>query len=173
MEWHEILSMGYGGILRTLEYTLKGLTVEDLNWQPKPDCNSIGWQVWHLTRGQDMVIASLMGQEQLWIKDGWHKKWGRPANPEDAGGGMKPEDLAKFKSPDAETLFAYYKAVLERTQKYLPTMKKADLEKEMEGLPFKPPPTVAMMLVIIMSDGISHAGQAQYIRGMLQGISWH
>jgi hypothetical protein len=43
MEWQEILSIGYGGILRTLEYTLKGFTVEDLNWQPKPDCNSIGW----------------------------------------------------------------------------------------------------------------------------------
>ena len=27
MELHEMLAMGYGGILRTWDYTLKGLTV--------------------------------------------------------------------------------------------------------------------------------------------------
>jgi hypothetical protein len=173
MELHEMLSMGYGGILRTLEYTLKGLTVADLNWQPKPDCNSIGWQVWHLTRWQDVQISSFMGQEQLWIKDGWHKKWGRPADPRDTGGGMKPADLAKFKSPGVKTLLDYHKAVLERSQKYFPTLKKANLEKVIEGTPFKPPPTVGMALIMTMSDGISHAGQAGYVRGLLQGISWH
>ena len=45
MELHEMLAVGYSGILRTLDYTLKGLTKEDINWQPKPDCNSIGWMV--------------------------------------------------------------------------------------------------------------------------------
>jgi hypothetical protein len=173
MEAQEILSNAYGGILRTLEYTLKGLTVDDLNWRPKPDCNSIGWVVWHLTRLQDMTVAGFMGQEQLWIKDGWYKKWGRPADPKDAGGGMKPEDLAKFKSPGARTLLAYHKAVLERSQEYFPTLKKADLDKVVEGVPFKPPPTVGMMLLIMLSDGLQHAGQAAYIRGMIHGMGWH
>jgi hypothetical protein len=173
MELQEMLSAAYGGILRTLDYTLKGLTEKDLNWQPKPDCNSIGWLAWHPTRFQDMQISEFMGQEQLWIKDGWHKKWGRPADPRDAGSGMKPEDLAKFRSPDAETVLAYVKAVVERSQQYFTTIKKTDLDKVMQNVPFKPPPTVGMMLIIIMSDGISHAGQAGYVRGMLQGMGWH
>jgi hypothetical protein len=170
---HEMLSMGYGGILRTLDYTLKGLTKEDMNWQPKPDCNSIGWLAWHLTRWQDVQISSFMGHEQLWIKDGWHKKWGRPADPKDAGGGMKPADLAKFKSPDAKTVLGYFKTVLERSQKYFPMLKKADFDKVIEGTPFKPPPTMGMMLIGTLSDGISHAGQAGYVRGLLQGMGWH
>jgi hypothetical protein len=173
METHEILSNAYGGILRTLEYTLEGLAIDDLNWQPKPDCNSIGWLVWHLTRWQDVQISDFMGQEQLWIKDGWYKKWGRPADPKDTGGGMKPDDLAKFKSPDAGTLLAYHKAVLERSQQYFPTLKKADLDRVVEGMPFKPPPTVGMILIIIFSDGLSHAGQAGYVRGLRQGMGWH
>jgi uncharacterized damage-inducible protein DinB len=173
MELHEMLSGAYGGILRTLEYTLEGLTEKDLNWQPKPDCNSIGWLVWHLTRTQDMTISSFTGDDQLWIKDGWHKKWGRPADPSDAGNGMKPEDLVKFKSPDTATLLAYHKAVLEKTQKYLQTIKKADLDKVVENIPFKPPPTAGMLLLIILSDGHQHAGQAAYVRGMLQGMGWH
>jgi hypothetical protein len=172
MELHEILAMSYGGILRTLDYTLKGLTKEDMNWQPKPDCNSIGWLAWHPTRFQDIQISEFMGQEQLWIKDGWYKKWGRKADPKETGGGMKVEDLAKFKSPDAETVLAYVKAVVERSQEYFKTLKKVDLDKVMKNVPFKPPPTVGMMLIIIMSDGLQHAGQAGYVRGLLQGIGW-
>jgi hypothetical protein len=173
MEWHEMLSGAYGGILRTLEYTLEGLTEKDMNWQPKPDCNSIGWLVWHLTRFQDMTISGFMHDEQLWIKDGWYKKWGRPADSRDAGSGMKPEDLAKFKSPDGATVLAYHRVVLERSQKFFPTLKKTDLDKVVEDIPFKPPPTVGMLLLIILSDGHQHAGQAAYVRGMLQGMGWH
>jgi len=173
METHEFLSGAYGGILRTLEYTLEGLTGEDLNWQPKPDSNSIGWLVWHLTRWQDFQISQFMGEEQLWIKDGWHKKFGRPADPQDAGMGDKPEDLARFKSPDAGTLLGYHKAVLEKSQKYFPTLKKADLDRVVEGTPFKPPPTFGMMLIGTLSDGLQHAGQAAYIRGLRQGYGWH
>jgi hypothetical protein len=173
MELHEMLGVGYEGILRTVDYTLKGLTKEDINWQPKPDCNSIGWMIWHPLRFQDMQISEFMGEEQLWIKDGWYRKWGRKPDPKEAGGGMKPEDLAKFKSPEAETALAYVKAVVERSQKYFETLKKADLDKVMENVPFKPPPTVGMMLVIIMSDGLQHAGQAAYVRGLKQGIGWH
>jgi hypothetical protein len=86
---------------------------------------------------------------------------------------MKPADLAKFKSPDAKTVLGYHKAVLERSQKYFPTVKKADLDKVMEGLPFKPPPTVGAMLIIILSDSLQHVGQASYVRGLRQGIGWH
>jgi hypothetical protein len=172
MELHELLSAEYGGVLRTLEYTLKGLSVADINWQPKPDCNSIGWLVWHPTRFQDIQISDFMGQEQLWIKDAWYKKWGRPADPKETGGGMKPADLAKFKSPGARTVLAYHKAVLERSQKYFSTVKKADLDKVMD-IPFKPPPTVGIMLTIILSDTMQHIGQASYVRGLLQGIGWH
>ena len=173
METHEILSHAYGAILRTLEYTLEGLTEEDLNWQPKPDCNSIGWLVWHLTRWQDVQFSSFMGREQLWIEAGWHKKFNRPADPKDSGTGDKPEELAKFRSPDAGTLLGYQRAVLERARQYFPTLKKADLDKIVEGTPFKPPPTFGMMLVGTLSDGMQHAGQAAYIRGLRQGFGWH
>jgi hypothetical protein len=173
MEVNEILSGAYGGILRTLQYTLEGLTQEDMNWQPKPDCNSIGWLAWHPIRFQDIQISEFLGKEQLWIKDRWYEKWGREANPRETGGAMKPEDLAKFKSPDAATVLAYVNAVYERSQEYFKTLKKEDLDKVMENVPFKPPPTVGMMLTIILSDGLQHAGQASYVRGMLQGIGWH
>ena len=173
MERHELLISGYEGVLRALNYTLDGLTEEDLNWQPKPDSNSIGWLVWHLTRWHDVMISSFMEEEQLWIKDGWHEKFGRPADDKDHGLGHKAEDLAKFKSPDAATLLEYQKAVLERSKSFFPTLTPADLDKQVENTPFKPPPTRGMMLMGTLSDSLQHAGQASYVRGLHEGMGWH
>jgi uncharacterized damage-inducible protein DinB len=172
MELHEMVAASYESILRALGRTLDGLTEEDLNWQPTPDCNSIGWLAWHLTRAEDSIISGIMGEEQLWIKDGWHQKFGRPADARDSGSGHTAKDLAAFKSPDVKTLLAYHQAVLERTKSSLPKLSKTDLDKVMEGLPFKPPPTVGMMLILGLEDGLQHAGQAAYIRGMRQGLGW-
>ena len=173
MEIQQMLSDGYAGVLRTLDYTLAGLTVDDLDWQPKPDCNSIGWVVWHLTRLQDKTVSDFTGEAQLWIKEGWHKKFNRPADAKDTGGRMKPEELPTFKSPPVDVLMGYFKAVLARSQKYFATLKPADLDKIVEGTPFPKPPTRGGLLLIIMGDGLQHAGQASYIRGMRQGFGWH
>jgi hypothetical protein len=172
METKDFLSEAYGGVLRTLEHTLEGLTREDINWQPKPDCNNIGWLVWHPTRWQDVQISSLIGEEQLWIKDGWHKKFGKPADPKDTGSGDKPADLAKFRFPDAKTLLGYHRAVLERTQKYFKTLKKADLDRVIEDTPYQPPPTLGASLIGTLGDSLEHAGQAGYVRGLRQGYGW-
>ena len=172
MKWHDILLDGYGRVLGTLERVLDGLTEEDLNWQPSPDCNSIGWLTWHLTRGQDRLIASLMGEEQLWIKEGWHAKFSRAPEAKDSGGGHTPQDVAGFKSPDAKTLLDYHRAVLERSRRYLPTMSEADLDRQLDDPRFQPPPTVGMRLTMVLSDNSQHAGQAGYIRGLRQGRGW-
>lgn len=172
MELHEMVLAGYESVLGSLERILDGLTEEDLNWQPTPNCNSIGWLVWHLTRAQDGVLSAILGEEQLWIKDGWHAKFGRPADARDSGAGHTPQEVAAFKSPDAETLLGYYRATLERTKRYLPTLSKADLDKTVEGMPFQPPPTVGTMLVIILGDDLQHTGQAAYVKGLRQGFGW-
>jgi hypothetical protein len=78
MEWHDLLTDGYNRLPEFMENVLRGLSREDLNWQPRDDCNSIGWLVWHLTRQQDAQITALMGEEQLWIKDGWHSSFYNP-----------------------------------------------------------------------------------------------
>jgi hypothetical protein len=173
MEWHEMLINGYEGVLRTLNYTLNGLSEDDLNWQPKPDCNSIGWLAWHLTRWHDVMVSSLMKEGQLWIKDGWHQKFGRPADEKDSGTGHEAKDLAQYTSPDAATLLGYQQAVLERSRRFFPTLSPQDLDRVFEGTPFKPPPTWGMMLMGTLSDSLQHAGQAAYIRGLRQGMGWH
>ena len=172
MEWNDLLTDGYGRIIEVLERVLKGLSQDDLKWQPSPDCNSIGWLAWHLTRQQDAQIASLMGEEQLWIKDTWHAKFDRPADPRDIGFGNTPEQVAAFKSPDIDTLLSYNRAVVERSKGYFNTLSKSDLDRELDEPRFQPLPTVGVRLISIMDDSILHAGQAAYVRGLRQGRGW-
>ena len=167
-----MLADGYNRIVDVMERVLKGLAEDDLNWQPSPDCNSIGWLAWHLTRQQDAQISSLMGEEQLWTKDGWHAKFNRPSDPRDVGFGQTPEQVAAFKSPGVDTLLAYNKAVVERSKAYFNTMSKSDLDRELNEPMFQPLPTVGVRLISIMDDSVLHAGQAAYIRGLRQGRGW-
>ena len=145
----------------------------ELNSQPKPDSNSIGWLVWHLTRWQDFQASNSLGKEQVWLEQGWNEKFGRPADANDTGMGHKEEDLAKYKSPDAVTLIGYNKAVLERLREYIGTLSESDLDKVVEGTPITPPPTVGLMTIGLWSDGMQHTGQVGYVRGLIQGMGWH
>ena len=118
MDWKDMMLHSYERILGSIESTLTELTNEDLSQQPQNDCNSIGWLAWHLTRVEDGHITSLMGEEQLWIKDEWYVKLNRAANPGDRGGGHTPEQVADFKPSDIQTFIDYNKAVLERSKSY-------------------------------------------------------
>ncbi len=173
MDKKELLIAGFERISGTLERTVEGLTAEDMNYQPKPDCNSMGWLTWHLTRWQDFQASSGVKKEQVWIEDKWYEKFGRPADPADTGMGHKPEDLVNFKSPDAEVLIGYNRAVLERLKEYINSLSDSDLDKVVEGTPFTPPPTVGLMIIGLWSDGMQHTGQVGYVRGYLQGFGWH
>ncbi len=102
------------------------------------------------------------------IKDKWYVKFNRSSDPIDNGGGHTLEDHAKFKSPDADTLLAYHRAILENSKKYLSGLTTDELSKEVENPRFKTPSIAARMLMIILSDGFQHIGQVGYIRSLLK-----
>ena len=173
MEWQQLVIAGYEQVARGLGRALEGLSVDDLNQQPKPDCNSIGWLAWHLTRVQDDHIADLMGETQLWIKDGWHAKFNRKADTKDTGFGNTPEEVTAFKSPEAQVLIEYNRAVLERTKRYFSSLSDSDLDRELNEPQFQPLPTVGVRLISVLADSLQHVGQMSYIRGLRQGKGWY
>ncbi len=172
MEWHELLADSYGRVLDSTEHVLTGLNQDDLNWQPRPDSNSIGWLVWHLIRGEDAQIASLLGEDQLWIKGKWYSKFNLEADPKDTGFGHTPEQVSAFKSPDVKIFLDYLRAVTKRSKEYCGTLSKADLDRKLNEPWFKPLPTVGVRLVSILADCLEHVGQAAYVRGLKQGKGW-
>jgi len=172
MEWKDLLIDGYGRVPEFLGGVLKGLTQDDLDWQPRHDCNSIGWLVWHLTRQQDAQISSLTGGKQLWVTGKWYSKFGRQAEPDDVGFGHSPKQVSAFKSPESRTLLGYNRAVVDRSKQYINSLSEKDLGRELNEPWFQPLPTVGVRLVSILDDSVLHAGQAAYLRGMRQGKGW-
>ena len=168
MEWRELIVDGYDRLPDFMKEVLAGLGMADLDRQPHRNCNSLGWTAWHLTRVQDSQIADLMGEEQLWIKDGWSKKFKRPPDPDDSGYGHTPEQVRAFRSPSVRTQLDYLRAVVERTKRYLASLTPSDLDRELEEPWFQPLPTVGVRIVSVLADCHQHAGEASYIRGLLK-----
>ena len=124
--------------------------------------------MWHLTRVQDGQIADLMGEADLWTRDGWHRKFGRPPDHEDSGYGHTAAEVAAFRSPSAKVQVDYLKAATERTKAYLAALSPADLDRELDEPWYTPRPTVGVRLLSILADCHQHAGEAAYIRGLLK-----
>jgi len=172
MDWHDLLEDGFNRVPQFLSHVLKGLSQEDLKWQPRSDSNSIGWLVWHLTRQLDAQASDLMGEEQLWTKEGWHQKFGQDADAADIGFGHTPEQVAAFKPPDIQTLLEYVSAAVEKTVQYIKGLHPEDLDRELNEPQYQPLPTVGVRLISVLDDCIIHAGQAAYVRGLIQGKGW-
>jgi hypothetical protein len=172
MDWKDLFTDSYDEAFKAVERALEGLSQKDLNLQPRPDCNSIGWTAWHLVRGLDDLTSSLTGEEQLWIKDKWHEKFDRSPDPLDSGVGHTPEQVAEFNSPDVQTLLNYYQAVLEMSKRRISSLSSSDLSRKVDDPWAQYFPTVGSRLVVSLSETLLHAGQVCYIRGLIQGKGW-
>ncbi len=172
MNHQELLIDGYNRIPTFLRHVLEGIPQEKLDWRANPEANSLGWLVWHLTRQQDAQIATLMGKEQLWISLGFHSRFNRPADPKDIGFGQTPEQVGAFKSPEASVFLEYARAVTERSISFFKQLSEEDLDQELDEPQYSPLPTVGVRLISILEDGQLHAGQAAYIRGLIEGYGW-
>jgi hypothetical protein len=173
MKYEQFILDIYARLYRELELVLKDLTIEELNYQPAPHSNSIGWLAWHAIRSQDRMNADLLGEEQLWIKEKWYVKFNRPGDPKDTGFGHTLKQAAEFRAPEVSVYVDYFHAVFERTKQYLTTrLSPSDLEREVISPTLGTTNTVEARLLGVINN-LQHVGQAGYLKGMLRGIGWY
>ena len=173
MEWQQLIIDFFTRISQELERVLDGLSIDDLNRKPSPDCNSIGWLAWHLTRSHDRNLSELARKEQLWIKDKWYTRFNRAPDPSETGVGHSSEDMAAFKSADSKTILEYHHAVVELAIQYIDSnLSETDLKRRVKSPTLKNAATVRRRLLGIISEGLQHVGQAAYVRGLLEGKGW-
>ena len=133
-----------------------------------PGRNPLGWTVWHLTRVQDAQIADLMGEPDLWTRDGWHAKFDRPPVHDDHGYGRTAAQVRAFRSPSAKVQLDYLRATTDRAKQYLASAEPRPIDRELDESWYTPRPTVGVRIVSILADCHQHAGEAAYIRGLLK-----
>ena len=162
----ETLADAFGRVREVVRSTLDGLSTEDLARRPAEGANSIGWLIWHLARIQDDHLADAFDREQVWISQGWLARLGLPLDPSDTGYGHTPEQVASV-VVDPDQLLAYVEAVHAQTAEYLSAVTDRDLDGVVDTR-YDPPVTLGVRLVSVVSDDLQHAGQAAYVRGLLE-----
>ncbi len=94
--------------------------------------------------------------------------------PKDYASGHRqtPEMVDAFAVTDAKILLEYHDAVLERTKAYLSTLSADDLGRVLNEPQYQTPPTVGVRLVSVIADNTRHAGQVEYLLGLIRHQGW-
>jgi uncharacterized damage-inducible protein DinB len=163
----ELLVDAFGRIRGIVHRVVDGLTPEQLAFRVDPEANSIAWLVWHLTRIQDDHLADAAGTEQVWTSQGWVERFGLPFDPRDTGYGHGSEEVAAVQVGSGELLAGYHDAVHQQTVRYVERLADADLERIVDRS-WDPPVSLGVRLVSVIADDLQHAGQAAFVRGILQ-----
>ena len=163
----ELLVDAFGRIRQVAHRAVDGLSPEQLAYRVDPDANSIAWLVWHLTRIQDDHVADVARVEQVWTSQGWGERFGLPFDPRDTGYGHRSEEVAAVQMDSGEQLVGYHDAVHRQTIRYVGGLGDADLGRIVDRS-WDPPVTLGVRLVSVIADDLQHAGQAAFVRGVLQ-----
>jgi Protein of unknown function (DUF664) len=166
MDVQELLIDLFGRVREHLEGAVDGLDTTGLTWSPDADANPIGWLAWHLTRVEDHHVSALVGAEQLWVAGDWAARFGLDPDPDDNGYGHTPADVARVRPDGADAVLGYYDAVSTRTTDFLRTLTPSELDRVVDER-WDPPVTMGVRLISVADDAAQHAGQAGYVRGLL------
>jgi hypothetical protein len=123
---------------------------------------------------QDANFSGLLERPQLWIADGWHKRFNMPPEPRDYGSGHRQTraQVEAFTITDKPLLLDYLEAVFAQTKSYLDTVSNADLNRVLNEPQYQPLPTLSVRLASVINCNTRHAGQIEYLRGLVKHGGW-
>jgi hypothetical protein len=163
----DLLVDAFGRIREVVHQVVDGLTPEQLAFRLDAEANSIAWLVWHLTRIQDDHVADAAQVEQVWTSQGWVQRFGLPLNSRATGYGHRAADVAAVQVESGKLLVGYYDAVHQQTTRYVQRLSDADLARIVDRS-WDPPVSLGVRLVSVIADDLQHAGQAAFVRGILE-----
>jgi uncharacterized damage-inducible protein DinB len=156
----------YGRIPPLASQAVEGADPARILERPTPNANSIAWLIWHLARVQDHHIAELLDTDQIWTEGEWARRFGLAPDPSNTGYGHSAQDVAGVQPEHPDVLLEYLSAVDDRTRAMLARLTPEDLDRVVDTR-WDPPVTLGVRLVSIADDSLQHAGQAAYLRGLL------
>jgi uncharacterized damage-inducible protein DinB len=167
MKLNEFISHSLGESTGYIGRAIKGLSAQELAFQPRPDSNSIAFLLWHLARVEDLWINRILSEgKELYETDAWYGKFG--TEPLDSGFGYDVARLAAWHQPKLELLLAYASAVRQKTEDYLKSLNEKQLDEPRDFGWSKG--TVGSALSHLVTEVGEHSGQIGYLRGLQKGI---
>jgi uncharacterized damage-inducible protein DinB len=167
MESSDLLVEAYSHITRIVHQAADDLSQDQLAYRPEEGANSIAWLVWHLTRIQDSHLKNVVQLEEAWLTEQWDERFGM-AGSTGIGFGDGPEEVASMRPPRA-ILLGYHDRVVGRVLDYLPTVDADELDRIVDTN-YDPHVKAGIRLMSVVQDNTQHAGQARYLRGMIDRL---
>ncbi|WP_075741324.1 MULTISPECIES: mycothiol transferase [Actinoalloteichus] len=162
-----LLTDAFDRIRDLVAENVAGLSADQLSARLDSESNSISWLLWHLTRVQDDHVAELAGVEQVWTDEGWFDRFGLPFGPTDTGYGQTGREVGVVCVDSPDLLTGYHDAVHAMTTRYLAGLADEDFDRIVDDT-WDPPVTLCTRLVSVVADDLQHAGQASFLRGVLE-----
>ena len=117
--------VGGGNNACNAERNLAGLTDEQMRVRPREDLNSIAWLLWHIARGEDIMVGRVLAGRPQVFDDAWLKRLGITRR--DFGIGMSSSEVTDLtKQIDLGALREYRDAVGLRTREIVSGFKDQD-----------------------------------------------
>jgi hypothetical protein len=162
----DLLIDAFGRIREVVDSAVDGLTPVQLSWRADRDANTVAWLVWHLTRIEDDHVADAFGTDQVWTTQGWAERFALPFDTAATGYGHSSAEVAAVHL-DRDALSGYHHDVADRAVELLGGVTDDDLDRVVDER-WDPPVTLGVRLVSVLNDDLQHAGQAAYVRGVLE-----
>lgn len=165
MKSTDVLADAFGRIPDLVRRAVEGADHAMLTSRIDPTANSLSWLAWHLAREQDAQLAPLLQDTEVWVSGGWAQRAALDLPDDDMGYGHTPEQVALVDAP-AEVLIGYAEAVESSAQTFLAGLSDDDLDRVVDEN-WDPPVALGVRLVSVVGDALEHAGQAAFLRGIL------
>jgi len=86
--------------------------------------------------------------------------------------GKRRRKVEAFTVNDKQLLLDYLDAVFVRTKGYLSSVSNADLNRVLNEPQYQPLPTLSIRLASVINCNTRHAGQIEYLRGLIKHQGW-
>lgn len=153
-----------------LQLSLDGVELEQLMWRPSPHSNSMAWLAWHIARLQDARASSLSGEDQLWVTDGWHARFGLPPDPANHGRGHSDEEVDAVRPESVNVVSEYADAAHGYLRRQVARLNDAEAPTAISGS--SGDATVSDLIFRVVHGGLAHLGQLMYVRGLTEKRHW-
>ncbi|BDZ43063.1 hypothetical protein GCM10025865_23620 [Paraoerskovia sediminicola] len=161
----DVLREMFGRVGPALSSAIQDLDGDALTARVDGEANTLAWLAWHVGREQDAQVAAAVGRDQVWTAQGFSARFALPFDDAAIGYGQSSTEVGQVRA-SAALLAEYLDAVQDETADVLDELTDGDLYRVVDA-DWDPPVTLGVRLVSVVEDALQHAGQAGYLRGLI------
>jgi hypothetical protein len=160
----------------------ESLSDEQLCWKPEGYNNSIAFNLWHIARWSDNLIAEILEEfpelgldlvdpREIWEQDSLAERWGLPPVLYPGGTGLSDEAADDLIFPSNDEILAYLRKTFARTEEFI---EKFDSQYPVSQ-PIQDPEllkklsTIRWNVYYYLMHHCRHLGMMEALKGLLTG----